>query len=187
MRSPRDFIVKPRKGKRYDNSRVIGGKEIVVSTSEEDHNFSNREAIVQEVPLGYKGPIEKGDILLVHHNVFKFYNDIKGRQRSGRSFFKDDIFLIDNEQFFLYNKKGEWFTHDRYCFIKPIPVEESVIMKPCKSEPLMGVMKYPNDYLKSQGIKKGDRVSYQPFNEYAFNVNGEKLYRLYDHQITMVV
>ena len=104
MRSPKDFIVKPLKGKRYDNTKEIGGIEMVVSTSEEDHKFSNRQAVVQELPLGYTGPIEKGDVLLVHHNVFKFYNDIKGRQKSGRSFFKDDIFFIDNEQFFLFKK-----------------------------------------------------------------------------------
>jgi hypothetical protein len=187
MRSPKDFIVKPLKGKRYDNTKEIGGIEIVVSTSEEDHKFSNRYAVVQELPLRYTGPIEKGDILLVHHNVFKFYNDIKGRQKSGRSFFKDDIFFIDNEQFFLFKKNDKWHTHDRYCFVKPVPVEESIIMKPCNKEPLMGVMKYPNTYLKSKGVKEGDKVSYQPFCEYEFTVDGEKLFRLYDHQITMVV
>jgi hypothetical protein len=36
----------------------------------------------------------KGDTLLVHHNVFKFYNDIKGVERSGRSYFMDDLFFI---------------------------------------------------------------------------------------------
>jgi hypothetical protein len=187
MRSPKDFIVKPVKGRRYDNSKVIGGKEILVSTSEEDHKFSNRHAIVQEVPLGYKGPIKKGDTLLVHHNVFKFYNDIKGRQRSGRSFFKDDIFFIDHEQFFLYHNGKEWCTYDKYCFIEPIPLEKSIVFKACKKEPLMGTMKYPNDYLKSQGVKSGDKVSFPPSSEYEFIVDGEKLYRLYDHQITMVV
>ena len=38
-------------------------------------------------PLGYDGEIVVGDLLLVHHNVFKFYNDMKGRQKSGKSFF----------------------------------------------------------------------------------------------------
>ena len=98
MKSPFYFIAKPVKGKRYDNTKEIGGLEIIVSTSEEDHQFSNRYAEVVETPLGYNGPIVPGDTLIVHHNVFKFYNDMKGNRRSGRSFFKDDIFLIDNEQ-----------------------------------------------------------------------------------------
>ena len=87
----------------YDDLRI--GKEILVSTTEEDYKFSNRLAIVQEVPLGYTGPVKKGDTLLVHHNVFKFYNDMRGRQQSGKSFFKDDLFFIDNDQFFLYKQK----------------------------------------------------------------------------------
>ena len=90
MKSPFNFIAKPVNGKRYDNTKEIGGVELIISTSEEDHKFSNRYAEVVEVPSGYNGPISKGDILLVHHNVFKFYNDIRGNQKSGRSFFKND-------------------------------------------------------------------------------------------------
>jgi len=46
-------------------------------------------------------------------------------------------------------------------------------------------MVYPNDYLKSKGISSGDRVCFKPESEYEFNVEGEKLYRMYDHQITV--
>lgn len=185
MRSPFYFIVKPLNGKRYDNTRDMSGVEIVVSTSEEDHKFSNRQAEVLELPLGYNGPIERGDILLVHHNAFKFYNDMRGRQRSGRSFFRDDIFFIDSEQFFLYKKGSTWNAYDRYCFVKPIPAIESYIKKPFSQEPLMGIMKYPNEYLKSKGVKEGDGVCFTPDSEYEFEVDGEKLYRIYDHQITI--
>ena len=187
MRSPKEFIVKPLQGKRYDNTKKIGDVDLILSTSEEDHNFSNRQGVVQALPLGYTGPIEIGDILLVHHNVFKFYYDMKGYQRSGKSFFKDDLFFIDNDQFYLYKKKDKWIAHDRYCFIKPMPVEDSVIMKACNKEPLMGVMEYPNKYLKSKGVKKGDKVSYTPFNNYEFRIDGDVFYRLHDHQVTMVV
>jgi len=74
MKSPFAFIVRPLKGKRYNNTKEISGLDIIISTSEEDFKFSNREAEVVELPLGYKGPIKVGDFLLVHHNVFKFYN-----------------------------------------------------------------------------------------------------------------
>ena len=36
---------------------------------------------------------------------------------------------------------------NRYCFIKPVPVEESYIYKPFTEEPLLGEMMYPNEYL----------------------------------------
>jgi hypothetical protein len=185
MRSPFYFVVRPLNGKRYDNTREMSGVEVVVSTSEEDHKFSNRFAEVLELPVKYDGPIEKGDILLVHHNAFKFYNDMRGRQRSGRSFFRDDVFLIDSEQFFLYKKGSTWNAYDKYCFVKPIPAVDSYIKKPFSEEPLMGIMKYPNDYLLSRGVNSGDHVCFSPDSEYEFEVDGEKLYRMYDHQITV--
>ncbi len=187
MKSPYQFIVKPIDGKRYANTKDIGGVDFIVSTSEEDHKFANRYAEVIATPLSYSGPIEVGDILLVHHNVFKFYNDMKGRRQSGKSFLKDDTFLIDLDQFYLYKKNGEWQTYDRYCFVKPVPAEESYIFKPFSEEPLVGEMKFPNEYLRSMGVGPGDRVSFRPESEYEFNVDGEKLYRMYDHQITMVL
>lgn len=185
MRSPFYFIAKPINGKRYDNTKIIGGIEIITSTSEEDFKFSNRLAEVIELPLGYKGPIEVGNTLLVHHNVFKFYNDMKGRQKSGKSFFKDDLFFIEPDQFFMYNDGHSWNAYDRYCFVKPIPSVETYIKKPLSEEPLMGVMKYPNKYLLDQGIMPGDKICFKPDSEYEFTVDEEKLYRMYDHQITV--
>ena len=76
------FIVTPVKGKRYDNTKEVGGIDLVTSTSEEDHMFSNRYAKVVELPVGESFGVSIGDTLLVHHNVFKFYFDIKGNKRS---------------------------------------------------------------------------------------------------------
>tara|TARA_R110000796_G_scaffold26783_4_gene74038 strand:- start:6593 stop:7156 length:564 start_codon:yes stop_codon:yes gene_type:complete len=187
MKSPFFFIVEPLNGKRYNNTKEIGGVEFITSTSEEDHKFSNREAKVIETPIDYNGPIKKGDILLVHHNVFKFYNDIKGNRKSGRSFFKGNLFFVEPDQFFLYNNGGEWKTYDRYCFVKPIEKTESYLYKNVNEEPLVGLIKYPNEYLISKGVKKGDAVTFKPSSEYEFEVDGEKLYRMYDHQITMIL
>ena len=185
MKSPFYFIANPINDRRYENTKEIGGLEIIISTSEEDHRFSNRYAEVIETPLGYTGDVKPGDILLVHHNVFKFYNDMKGRRKSGKSFFKDNYFFIEPEQFFMYKRDGQWHSYDRYCFVRPISAVESYIFKPFKEEPLMGEMVYPNKYLLSKGVKAGDIVCFQPESEYEFNVDGERMYRLYDHQVTI--
>jgi co-chaperonin GroES (HSP10) len=68
-----------------------------------------------------------------------------------------------------------------------MPATESYISKPFSEEQLMGIMKYPNEYLTSQGVKAGDSVVFSPDSEYEFNVDGEKLYRMYDHQITIKI
>lgn len=185
MKSPFNFLAKPVNGRRYDNTKEVGGIELITSTSEEDHKFSNRYAEVVELPLKYDGPVQIGDILLVHHNVFKFYNDMRGKQKSGRSFFRDDIFFIEPDQFFMYKHGSTWNSYDKYCFVKPIPAIDSYVKKPFTEEPLMGVMKYPNSYLLHQGVREGDIVCFQPDSEYEFNVDGEKLYRMFDHQITI--
>jgi hypothetical protein len=110
---------------------------------------------------------------------------MRGRQKSGKSFFKDDLFFIETEQFFMYKKGSTWNAYDRFCFVKPMGVTESYIKKPFSEEPLMGIMKYPNEYLLERGIKEGDMICFSPDSEYEFTVDNEKLYRMYDHQITM--
>ena len=114
MKSPFYFIARPEKGTRYNNVVNWEGIEFTTNTSEEEHKFSNRIAEVIELPIGYTGPIKIGYTLLVHHNVFKFYNDMRGRRKSGKSFFKDDLFFIDDQQFFMYNDGEKWNSYDRY-------------------------------------------------------------------------
>ena len=132
MKSPTDFIVRAVNGKRYNNTKEIAGLEIIINTSEENHKASNREAEVVETPIGYNGPIKKGDTLLVHHNVFKFYNDMRGRRKSGKSFFKDDLFFIDDLQFYMYKNKDGWNSVGKYCFIEPTSVKDSYLYKGIK-------------------------------------------------------
>lgn len=187
MKSPFYFIVKPNNNKRYDNTKQIGNVNFITSTSKEDHTSSNRHALVVETPINYTGPIKPGDTLLVHHNVFKYYNDMKGKERSGKSFFKDDLFFIDYDQFFMYKQNNEWKSHSKYCMIKPISKKNHYLKTHAEEEPLIGLVRYPNEYLISKGINKGDKVSFQPNSEYEFNVDGEKLYRMFDTNITMVL
>ena len=187
MRSPYNFIVTPLNDRRYDNIKEIGGAEFITSVSEEDHEASNRLAIVVALPIDYSGPIKEGNILLVHHNVFKFYNDIKGRQKSGRSYLKDNLFLVDQEQFFLYKQEENWKAHGKYCFIKPAPLKDSYIFKGGNEEPLFGTIKYINQELLDLGVKVGDDISFTPDSEYPFMVDEEKLYRMLTNNITMII
>ena len=185
MKSPHGFICKPVKGSRYKNTKEIGGINFITNVSEESAKHSNREALVVELPSHYKGPIKKGDTLIVHHNVFKYYNDMKGARRSGNSYLGDGLFLVDHFKLYGYKNAKGLHAVDKYCFVKPVKTIESWIHKPFSEEPLMGEMVALNDYLKYQGIRKGDLVSFTPDSEYEFNIDGQKLYRVFDHQITM--
>lgn len=186
MQSPFQFIVRPRDTKRYDNIRKYGDVDFIVSASQEDHKFSNRYAEVVSVPVQYDGPIKTGDTLIVHHNVFKFYYDMHGRQKSGKSFFHDDLFFLDEDQFFMYKSgEGEWKTHSKYCFVKPGKVREKFIKDGSSEEQLFGTIRYSNDELNKLGLKEGDEVVYEPEVEYEFYIDGERLYRLFTGNIAV--
>ena len=187
MQSPYNFIVQPLEGRRYDNIKTYGEHKFFTSTSEEDHKSSNRFAEVIATPIGYDGPIKKGDTLLVHHNVFKFYNDMYGNRKSGKSFFKENLFFVELDQFFMYKNNDEWIGYDKYCFVQPLPAKETYLRKNCKYEPLTGTVKYINQQLLDKGVKVGDLVLYQPDSEYEFMVDGELLYRMYTDNITVVL
>ena len=48
-----------------------------------------------------------------------------------------------------------------------------------------GIFDLTNKELEVLGVKQGDKISFTPDSEYEFTVDDEKLYRMYDHQITM--
>ena len=185
MKSPYLFITTPLDNKRYNNTKNIGGVDFITSTSEENHKASNRIAEVVATPIVYDGPIKPGDKLLVHHNVFKFYNEMQGRRKSGRSYFMNDLFFVEPDQFYMYHDGKEWNTNGRYCFTKPVPTEDYYLYKNTNEEPLVGEIKYSNEYLRSQNVNPGDKICFKPESEYEFEVDGEKLYRMFDHQITI--
>ncbi len=187
MRSVHSFIVEPVNNRRYDNIKEFGDTQFITSVSEEDHKASNRFGIVKELPLNYKGEVQKGDTLLVHHNVFKFYNDMYGRRKSGRSFFKDNLFFVEHDQFFLFKNKDGWKSHGKYCFIKPLLAKKAFLEKGAKYERLQGTIKYINEELISLGFSVGDIVVYQPESEYEFTVDGELLYRMFTNNLTTIL
>ena len=105
MKSVFDFIVKPL-GKRYNNTIQIGDIELVLNTKVESYKFVNNFAEVVATPLAYKTPIKKGDIIVIHHNVFRRWYNIRGEQKDSRSFFKDDLYFVSQDQIYLYNNNN---------------------------------------------------------------------------------
>ena len=100
MRSVYNYVVKP-KGSRYNNSKKVGDKDLILNTEIFNHQFVNREAIVKSIPTAYKTKIKPGDTIITHHNVFRRWLDVKGREKNSRSFFNENTYLIKEDQIFL--------------------------------------------------------------------------------------
>jgi hypothetical protein len=183
MRSPFYFIVEPVGGKSYDNVRESG---LIISTSKEDHKATNRFATVINTPIGYDGPIEAGDELVVHHNVFRSYYDMKGKERKSMAHLKDNLYIVDFDQFFLYRKPGGyWMAHSPYCFVEPIEKQKDLsVFEVGVEQPLIGKLVYVSD---TMDMPAGTLVSYQPDAEYRFDIDGKKLYRMFEKNICIVL
>lgn len=93
MRSVYDFIIKP-VGKRYDNEVKVGEHTLITNSSIESFKHVNNIAEVVETPVAFATPIRKGDLIMVHHNVFRVFYDMKGIKKNSRSFLKDDLFFV---------------------------------------------------------------------------------------------
>lgn len=185
MKSPLYFVVEPVGDKLYDNTTDYG---LVLSASKEDHTVTNRFATVIATPIGYTGEIVPGDTLMVHHNVFRKYFDMRGKEVYGPSHFRDKTFLVDHEQYFLYRHDGQWKAPHPYCMVKPVDnLQDQVLVDPEREQPLLGVLKYGNEYLYSKGLNDGDLISFQPESEYPFRVDGEKLYRMLSKNICVAL
>ena len=89
MRSISDFIIKP-KNKRYNNTKQIDGSELLLNSEISDHRYVSRNAIVLALPIAYKGNIKIGDEIIVHHNIFRRWYDVRGIERNSRSYYKEN-------------------------------------------------------------------------------------------------
>ena len=92
MRPVSDFIIKP-SGERYNNSKKIDDKELILNTEIFNHQFVNRKAKVIATPLLFQSPINVGDEVIVHHNIFRRWHDVKGREKNSRSYWKEDKYM----------------------------------------------------------------------------------------------
>jgi hypothetical protein len=183
VKSPYCFIIKPVGLRRYDNIKKFGDTDFYISSSQEDHKTSNRFAEVVSVPIYYNGPVQPGDTVVVHHNVFKYYYDMKGRQKSSWNFIMDDLFLAELDQVYMFKRDDKWNAVDPFIFIRPIPSEDKVISTLGSLEEMWGEVVYKTATLTDVSV--GDTVSFTPDSEYEFRIDDEVLYRMYNKNICL--
>jgi len=173
MNSLYDFIITPVDG-RYNNTKKIGDKTLILNTSIEDFKAINKEGIVLKTPLAFKSPIEVGDRVMVHHNIFRRFYNIKGKEQNSRSYFKEDMYFCSMDQLYLYKKKDQWNGFLDRCFVQPIKENNKYRINPTK--PNIGIIKYNNSKLKKLGIEVGSLVSFKKEREFEFVIDNELLY-----------
>lgn len=183
MRSLYNYIIST--NSRYDNKVSVGNKELILNTeiTERDYLFVNRIGTVINAPINIKTPIEPGNEVIVHHNVFRRWYDVRGNERNSGNYIKEDTYTVSEEQIFAYKQNGKWHCPIQYCFVEPIENEDEWSTE--SEQKLTGRLTYTNDYLSSLGLSCGDVVGFTPNSEYEFNIEDKKLYRILSKDITI--
>lgn len=182
MKSVFSFIVKP-VGDRYDNKKKIGDKEFILNTKIENFKAVNNIAEVISTPLFCETDIKEGDLVVIHHNIFRRFYDIRGKQKNSRAHFMDDLFFCDLDQIYLYKHDTEWKSFGDRCFVKPLKNTDQ--FKTSKEQDLIGILKYGNSSLKASKINEGDLVGFTPLSEFEFIVDGQRLYCMKSNDIVI--
>jgi len=177
MKSVYNFVVTP-KGERYNNKKKIGDKELILNTDIYRHEFVNRVAVVKSIPIIGDTDIQPRDEVIVHHNVFRRWHDVKGVERNSRSFFNESTYFINHDQIFLYKRNDKWYAPKGYCFVKPLKAIDQFNIE--SEKPLQGIVKYSDGT-----VEVNDLVGFRPSSEYEFIVDGERLYRVLSNFITI--
>lgn len=180
------FIIKPLNGKLYDNERKVGETTYLTDTSIDSHVNTNRFATVVSTPAGYDGGVVKGDTVIVHHNVFRKVNDIRGKEMYSSGLLKDDYYMADDVEVYAYKRGDVWTAITPYSFVEPI-ISENKTYDTSNEAVQYGTVVMDNQQLNAVGVFNGDTICFQPDSEYEFNVDGVKLYRMKTGNICLKV
>tara|TARA_Y100000361_G_C11059114_1_gene289472 strand:- start:61 stop:651 length:591 start_codon:yes stop_codon:yes gene_type:complete len=172
-----NYIIKP-KGKRYNNTKDINGKELILNSDNYQFKHVNREAVIVALPQSIKTNLKVGDTIIVHHNVFRRWKDIRGVEKNSKSYYKDDMWFVMHDQIFAFKRNNIWKPLEGYCFVKPIKPYDKLNVN--KEEALMGIVKHSDGT-----VQKGSLVGFKPNSECEVIIDQERLYRVLSKFITI--
>ena len=177
MKSVYNFVVTPI-GERYNNTKKVGDSELILNTEIFNHQYVNRKASVISTPIISDTDIQAGDDVIVHHNVFRRWHNVKGIEKNSKSYFNESTYFISQDQIFLYKRYWEWKTPKGYCWVKPLKATDQFNIE--QEKPLQGIVKYSDCT-----VNVNDIVGFTPNSEYEFVIDGERLYRVFSKFITI--
>jgi len=173
MRGVFDYIIQP-VGERYNNSvEVEEGKNLILNTEISNHEYINRAAKVLSTPLASETPLREGDDVIVHHNIFRRWYNIKAKEKNSRSYIDEDRYLAAPDQVFLYKRDDKWKALPGYTFVQPIKSKDDFSVD--TEDPSFGIVVYSDGT-----FDEGELVSINPGGRYEFIIDNTRLYRVFN-------
>ena len=178
MQSVFNYLVTPQGG-RTTGQTTIEGQELLLNTELQNHEYSNRVGVILSLPLAKKyQELREGDEVILHHNVFRRFRDVRGEEKNSKSYLTEETYLAQPDQIYAYKRDGEWKALEGFCFVAPI--KETKMFSIEKEKPLIGVVKYC-----TCGLEVDNIVGFIPTSEYEFIIEGQRLYRVPANSITI--
>jgi len=177
MRSVYNFVVTPI-GQRYNNVKKVGDKELIVNTEIFNHQHVNRRAKVLSTPIIGDTNIEINDDVILHHNVFRRWHNVRGEEKNSKNYFNENTYIVYPDQIFLYKRFWKWHSPKGFCWVKPIKNQDKYSNN--ETQENIGIVKYTDGTFKVNNL-----VGFTPISNYEFVIDGELLYRVYTKFITI--
>jgi|TARA_B110000503_G_C6980120_1_gene342852 hypothetical protein len=177
MQSVFNYLVSPR-GDRTVGSKEIEGQTLLLNTDLQNHSYTNRVGTILNLPLVGNEELKEGDDVIVHHNVFRRFRDVRGNEKDSKNYLSEDVYTIQADQIYAFKRNGEWKALKGFCFVKPI--KEDKMFSVDFEKPLIGIVKLGNDEIEKESL-----VGFKPNSEYEFVIEGQRLYRVPTNSITI--
>lgn len=178
MKTIHDYLIAPA-GERYNNVNESG---LIINTEMQNHVYVNREAIILSTPaMADSTELKVGDKILVHHNIFRRFRDVYGKEKNSRAYFKEDKFICPLDQIYMVDRGNGWEALPGYTFVQPI--KETNVFSANKEVEQFGIVAYADK--NEPLVNKNDIVAFAPGSEFEFVVDQKKVYRIKSYNITM--
>lgn len=181
MQLPYKFLISPINNEQYVNK--IGN--LIVNTSIEEAENVQRIGEVINVPFDYQGFIQKGDLVVVQHNVFRITFDDWGVPRQSDNHIVENLFGVSPDIIYAVIRDGKIMSSDNYIFVEPIVEEDFWLGKQTLKN--QGFAKYVNPTMEAQGVLEGVRIAFGSFSDYLFEIFGEKLYLMRNKKVMAIL
>ena len=177
MQSVFNYLVEP-KGNRTVGFKKIEGQTLLLNTDLQNHSYTNRVGTILNLPLVGNEELKVGDDIIVHHNVFRRFRDVRGNEKDSKNYLSEEVYTIQADQIYAFKRNGEWKALKGFCFVKPI--KEDKMFSVDFEKPLIGIVKLGNDEIEKESL-----VGFKPNSEYEFVIEGQRLYRVPTNSITI--
>ena len=178
MSTINQYIIKPL-GDRYNNEK--DGVIINTTNDETDFKYVNRLGEVVMVPINNHAGLEVGDKVIVHHNTFRKWFNVRGHLKDSANFIKKGLFQADVDQIFAYDRGDGWKPIYDWVFVEPIERDDWVTLDDISQyQTRTGTIRIANAHV-------GDEVYFDKGSEYRFEIDGKILYRMKINDLMILI